>query len=284
MLSRIIVAGCGAMGLPMAIALRSAGFDALGFDVRPKSEFPDFQQYMLDSLDGLHSDDILLIVVRDQYQIQDICFGDHAVYKKGSYPQRLIISSTVSPRYIESLHQHLPGDVNLIDAPMSGAPVAARQRNLSFMIGGEKSEVAALMPAFNAMGKNIFHLGETGQGMLAKVLNNYIAACNVISVRKSLAHAEQLGMPADKLLDVVNSSSGSNWFSNRMDAIDWSHENYQPDNTIGILEKDVIAALDVIDNTYQQHGRQHDTAVSRDDFGHALLASLKTIPALPEKN
>lgn len=280
MFSRIIVAGCGAMGLPMAVALRSVGFDTYGFDVRPMAEFPDFHEHMLPALDGLRTDDTLLVVVRNQHQINDICFAENAVYKKNDYPRTLIVSSTVSPRYIHDLQQQLPGDVDLIDAPMSGAPIAARECNLSFMIGGSQTGVTSLMPAFEAMGTNIFHLGTTGQGMLAKVLNNYVAACNVISVRKSLAHAEQLGMPADKLLEVINRSSGSNWFSNRIDAIDWSHEDYHPGNTIGILEKDVTAALDVIDSIY----KEQTTATGRDEFGHAMLATLLELPPIPDRN
>ena len=154
--SRITVAGCGAMGLPMAVALRAAGFDAYGFDIRPITEFPDFSDYMLPTLDGLRTDDTLLVVVRNQHQINDICFNENAVFKKNNYPHTLIISSTVSPRYIQELQQKLPADVDLIDAPMSGAPIAARECNLSFMIGGSETSVTTLMPAFNSMGTSIF--------------------------------------------------------------------------------------------------------------------------------
>lgn len=283
MLSRIIVAGCGAMGLPMAMALKSADFDVFGYDVRPIAEFPDFREHMLASLQGLRSDDTLLLVVRDQQQISDICFGEIAVFRQNDYPHTLVISSTVSPRYISELKQQLPDDVELIDAPMSGAPIAARECNLSFMLGGNETAIKQLMPALQCMGTNIFHLGPIGQGMLAKVLNNYVAACNVISLRKSLAHAAQLGMPADKLLEVINNSSGSNWFSNRIDAIDWSHEDYRPDNTIGILEKDVTAALDVIDSLYNGQSNNPFSTTEHDEFGHAMLSSLKNLPSMPDR-
>lgn len=279
-LSRIVMAGCGSMGLPMARALHTSGFATYGFDVRPIAEFPAFSDRMLPSLDDLSSDDTLWLVVRDQQQINDICFGKFAVYNKNYYPQLLVVSSTISPKFIDELAQKLPDDVTLIDAPMSGAPIAAIEKTLTFMVGGDTATIERLMPAFNAMGTNIYHLGDTGQGMLAKVLNNYVAACNVISVRKSIAHAQQLGMPADRLLEVVNRSSGNNWFANKIDAIDWSHESYEPGNTIGILEKDVTAALDVIDSLYD--GGSTDS--QQDDFGHAMISALRTLPAMPERD
>ena len=260
------------MGLPMAVALHSVGFDCYGFDVRPSAEFPTFADRMLPSLNGLLAEDTLWVVVRDQYQIDDICFGEFAVFKQPDYPKLLVVSSTVSPKYIAKLKQSLPEDVTFVDAPMSGAPVAAIEKTLTFMIGGDESAVNQLMPAFNAMGTTTHYLGKTGQGMFAKVLNNYVAACNVISVRKSLAHAKELGMPPQKLLDVINSSSGGNWFSSKLDAIDWSHEDYQPDNTFGILEKDVTAALDVIDELYSD----------KDNFGHEMVSTLRQIPSLPD--
>ena len=116
------------MGLPMAEALRSAGFDCYGFDVRPLTEFPTFQDRMLHSLEGLGTEDTLWLVVRDQYQIDDICFGQFAVFKQNDYPKILVVSSTISPRFIAKLQKVLPDDVTLVDANLSGAPVAAIEK------------------------------------------------------------------------------------------------------------------------------------------------------------
>jgi len=263
------------MGLPMAEALltnnNAINYETFGYDIRPPDEFGEFQNRMLPALTDLLPSDVLLLVVRSSQQISDICFGDPGVYNKDSYPKVLIVSSTVSPRFILELNQQLPDDVQLIDAPMSGAPVAARNRTLTFMVGGDQAKVDELTPLFDVMGKHTFKLGDTGQGMLAKVLNNYIAASSVVSVRNSLAQAERLGMPSDTLLQVVNLSSGGNWFAANLENIDWCSETYDPTNTIGILEKDVTAALDVMNHN------QPDT----NQFGHALLDALREIPSMP---
>ena len=45
----------------------------------------------------------------------------------------------------------------------------------------------------------------------------------------------------------MSESSGGTWFGNQFKVIDWAREGYSPDNTIGILEKDVNSFLKAID-------------------------------------
>ena len=66
-------------------------------------------------------------------------------------------------------------------------------------------------------------------------------------------------------------SSGSNWFADRIDQIDWASEGYSSSNTIGIVEKDVESALDAV----SEH-----LAVANAPLDDALLASLQALKPL----
>lgn len=264
----IAVAGCGAMGLPMLQRLIGAGFDAVGYDVRPPSDFGDFAGDLLDDPAGLSRRDILISVVRDRQQTLDLCFEQQAVFREPPFPRMLVVSSTLSPRTITELRQRLPREVALVDAPMSGAPHAAEAGTLTFMLGGTDRDISRLTPMLATMGREIRHLGALGRGMTAKVLNNYVAACSVVAVRKALSRAVELNMPYDILLDVMQHSSGATWFGDQFEQIGWAREEYRPENTIGILEKDVRAALDAL-------------ARGADDFDHALLDALRELPPPP---
>ena len=241
------VAGCGSMGLPMARRLLQAGFQVYGYDIRPMAEFGDFRSRMISAATGFSQlVDVVISVVRDETQTLSLCFGDQALFSRNDYPHILVVSSTLSPRFINQLRKRLPADVELIDAPMSGAPIAAEQGQLSFMIGGDELVVDALMPLFQAMGGQINHLGALGQGMTYKVLNNYVAACSVAAVRRVMTMARALNVDTRQLRGVMEHSSGSTWYGNRFDQISWSRQGYDLDNTIAILEKDVNAALDAV--------------------------------------
>jgi 3-hydroxyisobutyrate dehydrogenase-like beta-hydroxyacid dehydrogenase len=212
--------------------------------------------------------EVVVSVVRDAAQTRELCFERQALFAGGRTPRTLVVSSTLSPRVIPELRKRLPADVTLIDAPMSGAPLAARERRLSFMLGGPDDALDELEPLFRAMGRHLFRLGPLGAGMTAKVLNNYVAATSTVAVRRVYARARALGADLDALRQVMAASSGSTWFGDRFGEIDWAREGYGADNTIGILEKDVLSGLDALDE---------GQPVGRDGFDEALLAALRAL-------
>ena len=139
------------MGLPMARALQQAGYEVWGLDVRPAREFGDFQPRMIgDPVEFARRVEVVISVVRDIAQTRELCFDRQALFKTDARPKTLIVSSTVSPRFIHELRAQLPADVDLVDAPMSGAPAAARERRLSFMLGGPERTRDRRMPLFEA--------------------------------------------------------------------------------------------------------------------------------------
>jgi 3-hydroxyisobutyrate dehydrogenase-like beta-hydroxyacid dehydrogenase len=263
------IAGCGSMGLPMAQALQQSGFEVWGFDVKPAAAFGDFRARMLeDPAEFARRAEVVISVVRDAAQTRELCFERQALFAGTRHPRTLVISSTLSPRLIPELRGRLPSGVTLIDAPMSGAPLAARERRLSFMLGGPDAALDELEPLFRAMGRHLFRLGPLGAGMTAKVLNNYVAATSTVAVRRVYARARALGADLGALRQVMAASSGSTWFGDRFEEIDWAREGYAADNTIGILEKDVLSGLDALDEAQP---------AGRDGFDDALLAALRAM-------
>jgi len=254
------------MGAPMLLALRSAGFDANGFDIVPVEE--PITRYMLRDPQQIRQSDILMVVVRDHHQIRDLLFDDQRVYATDGGPRSLIISSTVPPDSITELRHRLPPDIALVDAPMSGAPHAAEQATLSYMLGGPQQAIDYLMPLFEALGNKITHVGPLGTGMTAKVLNNYVAACSVVAVRRSLARAHEAGLDTEVLKQIMSASSGATWYGDNLQRISWSTQTYDPGNSFGIIEKDVNCALGA-------------TADEPDDFDRALLGALRDLPDYP---
>lgn len=237
------IAGCGRMGLPMLQSLRRAGFDAKGFDIRPASDFPETAGILHDAAEFAQSLHTLLTVVRDIPQTEDVLFGQQGFAATPSL-RRVFICSTLSPRYVRDLAQRLPDHLTLIDAPMSGAQVAAKEARLSFMLGGDEAALDKAQPILDAMGAHFHRMGPYGSGMQAKVLNNLLAASNTAMTRLVLDWADQAGLDTDRLLALIHTSSGQNWFASDFDKIEFARDGHMTDNTIGILVKDVASALD----------------------------------------
>ncbi len=249
------VAGCGRMGAGMLANLQKSGFDARGFDIHPR---PGAGQDIGAFCDGLTT---LITVVRDAVETDAVLFDDQAVLTSAPDLQTIVISSTLSPKYVMALRARVPSHINLIDAPMSGAQVRADAGTLTFMTGGD---TAVIKPLLLAMGDTIHHMGGYGAGMTAKVLNNLLAASNTAMTRLVLDWADAAGLHEDTLLNLIHTASGQNWLASGFNDIEFARDGFAPDNTIGILVKDIDAALDIAPD-------------DRTDLPKAAQATLKTL-------
>jgi 3-hydroxyisobutyrate dehydrogenase-like beta-hydroxyacid dehydrogenase len=271
-LQKIGIAGCGAMGFPMAKNLHKNGFYTFGYDIKPKEEFEGFAEHMCDTAKDLAKNcPVIFSVVRDWQQTQELCFGTDGLFINSYGPEIFVVSSTLSPRMVLELQEQLPTTTTLVDAPMSGTTFRAEEGSLTFMVGGDKNAVSKLMDALHAMGNDINYLGPLGAGMTCKVLNNLLAATTVVAVRNVMKAAEELHFSPEILLNVARTSSGSTWFGDNIEKISWSDEGYSPDNTIGILEKDVMSLLDAT---------QDKTDLRVNGFGRQIIAELQNLQPL----
>ena len=236
------------MGLGMARAMARAGIDVIGFDIRLASEFGDFAERMVPDPEEFVADrHVVLSVVRDIAQTEALLFDEQAILMRAPALRYLVVCSTLSPRYLADLGARLPSDLTMIDAPMSGAQVAADEARLSFMLGGSQDDLNQLMPMFQTMGRHLHIMGGSGAGMTAKVLNNFVAASSVTATRQALDWAQDLGLDQSRLMALMHDSSGQTWFGSNFDLIEFANDGCDPGNSLGILKKDVDSCLDAVD-------------------------------------
>ena len=272
------IAGCGTMGLPMLEVLIKNGINAFGYDIRPKDNFLSVKNnYIASKVSFFNKSDIILSAVRDIDQTLELCEGENGLFKINT-PKKLIICSTLSPTFLKEFLNKVPEHITIIEAPMSGAPMRAKNATLTFMVGSQKKEFEDILPILNILGEKIHYMGEFGSGMSVKVLNNFVASCSVVAVRHVLAEAKNLNISSKQLLNILNCSSGKTWFSENLKDIDWAKESYTKDNTIGILEKDVKSFIDGLINS------KFKTSSEMVNFQNALIKGLQNIPEYPNDN
>lgn len=98
-----------------------------------------------------------------------------------------------------------------LDAPVSGGDIGARDGTLSIMVGGDDTAVSAAMPFFNAMGKNIRHMGGPGAGQHTKMVNQILIATNMIGVVESLLYAKKSGLDMNEAIQAVSAGAAGSW-------------------------------------------------------------------------
>ncbi|WP_255596796.1 NAD(P)-dependent oxidoreductase [Cognatishimia sp. MH4019] len=230
------------MGHPMLAAMVAAGLPARGYDLVEKDSNLPITTSPTEAADGVET---LVSVVRDDAQTDDVLFG-RGNFIASPTLRTIVISSTLSPKYVRSLRARVPDHIALVDAPMSGAVIAAQEARLSFMLGGDNETLDQLQPLFEAMGAHQHRMGPFGNGAQAKVLNNLLAAGSTAMTRLVMAWAQEAGLNEEKLLHLIETSSGQNWLASGWNTIEFAQHGFEDDNSIGILVKDINAALDAL--------------------------------------
>jgi 3-hydroxyisobutyrate dehydrogenase-like beta-hydroxyacid dehydrogenase len=110
---------------------------------------------------------------------------------------------------------------HLVEAPLTGGAIGARNRSLVFMVGGDDEPVARCLPVLDRLGRATFHLGPVGAGTTMKLVNSLLAfTCTWVSL-EGLSLAAAAGLDLRTAVDVVRTGGATNFFIDRwVDGID----------------------------------------------------------------
>jgi 3-hydroxyisobutyrate dehydrogenase-like beta-hydroxyacid dehydrogenase len=218
MSKRIGFIGLGNMGKPMAINLARAGFELTVYDVRaePLAELAELGAHVADSTHEVgERSDIIQTVVVDATQVEEVMLGNGAeegALAGASEGAILVIHSTVSPLTCHKIAEAASKQgVYVIDAAVSGAEERSMAGTLTLMVGGDATQVEACRPVFETVGENIFHVGELGQGLAAKLCNNLMCLANMQTVEEALRLATAAGIDEQRMIEISSVSSGDSW-------------------------------------------------------------------------
>jgi 3-hydroxyisobutyrate dehydrogenase-like beta-hydroxyacid dehydrogenase len=215
--------GLGMMGNPMAQNLLKAGHELAVFDISPEAaqKCADLGATVAGSISDMAQCEIVFIIVNTGEQLSQVLFGDAGLIDslQEGHKQTIVVMSTISPKVIKEIDTSINNSkVTLIDAPVSGGPIIAEMGQLSFMIGGADTETMAILrPYLEAMGKDIFTIGDLGSGLAVKLINNIVALGNAYVFTEALTIGVEADIDIDRIVEVMSASSGKNWCTDNWD-------------------------------------------------------------------
>jgi len=98
-----------------------------------------------------------------------------------------------------------------IDCPVSGGCHRAATGNISIFVGGDRRTFERALPAIKAMGRRILHTGRLGSASILKVVTNYLATANLLSLCEAMTTAKQAGMDLTSTYEAIRISSGNSF-------------------------------------------------------------------------
>ena len=198
--------GLGTMGQPMAANLAREGFDVRSYDKNGSGSCRSVRE-------AARGATVLIAMLPNGSVVRSAVLEALPSLKPGSI---VVDMSSSDPAGTRSLGDALAAkSVAMIDAPVSGAVIKARDGTLTIMAGGRRDALKKVMPILRTMGNQIFHVGPLGAGHAVKALNNYLGAAGTLAGFEALLIARAFGLEPRPMLAAINASTGRNWTTER---------------------------------------------------------------------
>ena len=213
-MSSIAFVGLGIMGRPMAGHLLRAGH-ALAVHTRTRSTANELLSTGATWADtpaaAAATADAVFVCVPDTPDVRAVLLGPGGVVESARPGLVVVDHSTISPAATRDMAAALADrGTTLLDAPVSGGDVGARNATLSIMVGGPAEAFARVRPLLQLMGKTVTHCGPSGTGQLTKLVNQVLVSVTNLAVCEALSLAKAGGLDlARTIAAVAGGAAGS---------------------------------------------------------------------------
>lgn len=278
---RVAFLGLGIMGRPMAVNLVKAGHEVNVWNRTPGKDVPGAKTCSTPA-EAAKGREVVWICVSDTKAVEQTLFGPNGAAQSLDRGAGVVDSSTISP----SASVQFAGKIrerggDFLDAPMTGSKVAAEGGTLTFMVGGKEATIAHVQPLFSAMGKTVIHMGDNGKGLAAKLAQNLQTCVIFEAVAESLTLARKLGVPQEKLFQLIKSSMIRSGVAEYKEPFILKRD-YSPNFPLKLMHKDMhlmleaarengvkLPALEKVDEVYEAASR-----AGHDNLDYAVTITL----------
>jgi 2-hydroxy-3-oxopropionate reductase len=239
--------GLGIMGMPMARNLLKAGFEVVAYNrTTSKAEAltKEGARRANSPRELAMECPVVITIVSDTPDVEAVILGKDGVIEGARAGSVVIDMSTISPTATRAMATRLKEKgVAMLDAPVSGGDVGAVKGTLAIMVGGEAEVFERCRPIFEAMGKNIVHVGSSGMGQTVKLMNQILLVGCLIGVVEALVFGQKSGVNLEKAVSAVAGGAAGSWvLSNLGPRI--IKRDFQPGFFTDLMQKDLNLVME----------------------------------------
>ena len=207
--------GIGVMGRSMAGHLLDAGYSVHVYN-RTQAKAKDLvdrgAQWQSSPGKVAAAADVIITIVGFPVDVESVYLGEDGVLAQARSGSLAIDMTTSCPNLASRIAQEAAAKgIEVLDAPVSGGDIGAREARLSIMVGGSVSGFERALPLFEIMGKNIVHQGPAGSGQHTKMCNQIAIASGMMAISEAMAYAKKSGLQPETVLKSIESGAAGSW-------------------------------------------------------------------------
>jgi 3-hydroxyisobutyrate dehydrogenase len=207
--------GLGNMGGPMAANLAKAGYAVTGFDLADAAIAEAGKRGVATAASAAKAVEgaaIVISMLPASRHVAALYLGDDGLLALLAPGTLVIECSTIAPATAQELAKAAASkNIAVIDAPVSGGTAGAQAGTLTFIVGGANDALERARPVLQAMGKNIFHMGDAGAGQVAKLCNNMALGVIMAVTGEAIALGVAHGLDPATLSQMMAVSTSRSW-------------------------------------------------------------------------
>jgi 3-hydroxyisobutyrate dehydrogenase-like beta-hydroxyacid dehydrogenase len=245
---RLGFVGIGNIGEPVCRHLMDQGYELLIYDADPEAlaKLGDAPAESAASPEDLATEsDVVLLSLPNSDVVEEVIFGESGLREGLSSGKALIDTSSSRPSSTRDISKRLAADgIDMLDAPVSGGVLRAREGTLSIMVGGKRAVYEKYREIFESFGDQIFYVGDHGAGHLVKALNNLLSATTLASAAEAALLARRAGVAPDAFVEVINASNGRSYSTEVKFPRYILNRTFDDGFALGLMNKDLKIALE----------------------------------------
>lgn len=229
-INTIAFIGLGAMGQPMALHLKQAGFTLRCFARSPAAQTAALQlgaSMHSTPAQAAQGADCVITNVTATEDVQAVLLGEHGAAHSLQAGSLCIDHSTIAARGAVDIARQLSHQgIDFLDAPVSGGTAGAIAATLAIMVGGELTAFQRAQAVLECYGKTIVYAGHSGSGQVIKACNQMVQVINIQGIAEAMHLAKangvdpqtvlkclSAGMAGSKMLDLMGAKMASQNFT-----------------------------------------------------------------------
>lgn len=241
------------MGTPAAKNLVDAGYELTVHDLQ-EERVEELEAYGATSVSTpaaiASSTEIVITFLPEGEHVKEVALGDDGLIHGADDGLIYMDMGTVGPAAIREVADELaPIGVRVIDAPVSGGEMGAKDGSLRIMYGTDQPLPSEVEDILDVLGGRIVRIGEVGAGQVAKVCNNMIGASSIVALAEALVFAEKAGVSQDRLVDAIKGGTAQTWMLDNR-AQEMIDGDFEPGFFSSYLYKDLRIGI----NDAQEYG------------------------------
>ena len=251
-MSNVAFIGLGVMGYPMAGYISKAGHNVTVYNRTDSKADKWLTEYKGSKADtpakAVVDADFVFTCVGNDDDLKEVTIGKDGIYtaiKRGSiYIDNTTASANIARKLAKSAEAH---GFRFLDAPVSGGQAGAENGALTVMVGGSKMAFEKAKPIIDCYSKKVTLLGRSGNGQLAKMVNQICIAGLVQGLSEGINFGVKSGLNMEDVIEVISKGAAQSWqMENRYKTM--LDDKFEHGFAVDWMRKDLKIAMEEANN------------------------------------